>query len=126
MEEGVGIITKRPQEESNKEYKMFKPLSVMVWIGIAITIIFIGICLCLVNRFSPFSDNTDDEQKDMTNTQIASSSMWLIYGAFVEQGMSAIRTKGDVICLFVIHCLTAFFFNISLKECNIAFVVIIN
>jgi hypothetical protein len=68
MEEGVGIITKRPQEESNKEYKMFKPLSVMVWIGIAITIIFIGICLCLVNRFSPFSDNTDDEKKDMTNS----------------------------------------------------------
>jgi hypothetical protein len=57
---------------------MFKPLSVIVWIGIAITIIFIGICLCLVNRFSPFSDNTDDEKKDMTNTQIASSSMWLI------------------------------------------------
>ena len=93
MEEGVGIITKRPQEESNKKYKMFKPLSVMVWIGIGITIILIGICLCIVNRFSPFADNTDDEKKDMTNSQIASSSMWLIYGAFVEQGISAIRTK---------------------------------
>jgi hypothetical protein len=35
MEEGAGILTKRPQEEELKEYKVFKPLSLKVWIVIS-------------------------------------------------------------------------------------------
>ncbi|XP_076075595.1 glutamate receptor-like isoform X1 [Mytilus galloprovincialis] len=88
MEEGVGILTLRPQVEANKEYKMFKPLSVTVWILIGVAIIVVGVVMFIVNRYSPCSTELEEHQHYL-ETENLSSSMWLIYGAFVEQGGDA-------------------------------------
>ena len=92
MEDGAGIMTKRSQEEENKEYKMFKPLSVIVWVAISMAIILMGMLYFVVNRFSPYSEIGSGEVKnDKTNRTILANSMWVIYGAFVEQGMSILN-----------------------------------
>ncbi|CAG2184585.1 unnamed protein product [Mytilus edulis] len=88
MEEGVGILTLRPQVEANKEYKMFKPLSITVWILIGVAIIVVGVVMFIVNRYSPCSTELEEHQHYL-ETEHLSSSMWLIYGAFVEQGGDA-------------------------------------
>ncbi|XP_052069391.1 glutamate receptor-like [Mytilus californianus] len=88
MEEGVGILTLRPQEEANKEYKMFKPLSVIVWILIGVAIVVIGVFMFVINRYSPCSTAIEEHQHYLETGKL-SSSMWLIYGAFVEQGGDA-------------------------------------
>lgn len=90
MEEGVGILTLRPQVEANKEYKMFKPLSVTVWILIGVAIIVVGVVMFIVNRYSPCSTELEEHQHYL-ETENLSSSMWLIYGAFVEQGITFMK-----------------------------------
>ena len=92
MEDGAGIMTKRSKEEENKEYMIFKPLSVIVWVAISMTIILMGMLYFIVNRFSPYSETGSGEVKnDKTNREILSNSIWVIYGAFVEQGMSILN-----------------------------------
>ncbi|XP_052071213.1 glutamate receptor 3-like [Mytilus californianus] len=87
MEEGIGILTMRPKVEANKEYKMFKPLSVSVWVTIAVAIVVVGVLVYVNNRYS--SDTTVTQTEDNEphqNPPKLSSSMWHVYGYFVEQG----------------------------------------
>ena len=91
MEEGAGILTKRPQEEELKEYKVFKPLSLKVWIVICTAMIVVGISMFIVNKFSPFSKKEDITAR--SNKRMLFSSTWLIYSSFVEQGISSYIAK---------------------------------
>lgn len=87
MEEGIGILTMRPKEEENKEYKMFKPLSVTVWVMIGVAIVIVGVLVYVNNRYSPVIPVTKPEDNEpQQNTPKLSSSMWNVYGYFVEQG----------------------------------------
>lgn len=87
MEEGIGILTMRPKEEENKEYKMFKPLSVTVWVMIGVTIVIVGVLVYVNNRYSPVITVTKPEDNEPPqNPPKLSSSMWNVYGYFVEQG----------------------------------------
>ncbi|CAC5390408.1 GRIA4 [Mytilus coruscus] len=87
MEEGIGILTMRPKVEENKEYKMFKPLSVTVWVMIAVAVVIVGVLVYVNNRYSPFTTVTQTEDNEPhQNPPKLSSSMWHVYGYFVEQG----------------------------------------
>ncbi|XP_071131796.1 glutamate receptor 4-like [Mytilus edulis] len=87
MEEGIGILTMRPKEEENKEYKMFKPLSVTVWVMIGVAIVIVGVLVYVNNRYSPVIPVTKPEDNEpQQNPPKLTSSMWNVYGYFVEQG----------------------------------------
>jgi len=88
MEDGAGIITKRPDGESDKMFQIFKPFATPVWACIAVSIVVVGVLLFLVNRFSPYTAY-NRRLKDSSPDEVSlTSNMWLIFGAFVEQGNS--------------------------------------
>ena len=87
IEDGVGILTRRPDEESNKIFKMFKPFSLAVWLCIGAAIIAVGTMLFIVGIVSPFVGKSRDSNPELTKQQkCLKQAVWLIYGSFVEQG----------------------------------------
>ncbi|XP_041364195.1 glutamate receptor ionotropic, delta-2-like [Gigantopelta aegis] len=83
MEEGIGLITKKPDVESQKMFKMYSPFAPIVWGCIALSVCVVGLLLYLVNRYSPYSSHRKDANSQRMSLY---ASMWLIYGSYMEQG----------------------------------------
>ena len=91
IEDGVGILTRRPDEEPNKIFKMFKPFSLAVWLCIGAAIIAVGTMLFIVGIVNPFVDKSRDSTPELAKQQKSlKQTVWLIYGSFVEQGKTNI------------------------------------
>ncbi|XP_076073239.1 glutamate receptor 4-like isoform X1 [Mytilus galloprovincialis] len=88
IEDGVGILTKRPDGEPNKIFKMFKPFSLIVWCCIGVAIVVVGILLCVVGNINPNVEKTcKDEPQLVVEQKSLRQTTWLIYGSFFEQGV---------------------------------------
>ncbi|XP_046352525.2 glutamate receptor-like [Haliotis rufescens] len=90
MEDGAGIITRRPDGESQKMFKMFTPFAPIVWGCIVIAIIVVSVLLYLVNRYSPFAAHKVLPESGHAGSHAEMMSLkttlWLIYGSYMEQG----------------------------------------
>ncbi|ESP03953.1 hypothetical protein LOTGIDRAFT_110473, partial [Lottia gigantea] len=82
-EEGIGILTRRPDNESTKMFKMFTPFAPVVWSCIVIGVAVVGVLLYLVNRASPYSDH---KLYPETPRMTLKESLWVVYGSYMEQG----------------------------------------
>lgn len=91
IEDGVDILTRRPDGEPNGIFKMFKPFSLAVWLCIGAAIITVGTMLFIVGIVSPFVGKSRDSTPELTQLQKSlKQTVWLIYGSFVEQGKTNI------------------------------------
>ncbi|XP_076446669.1 uncharacterized protein LOC143283995 [Babylonia areolata] len=82
MEDGVGILTKRPNSEAHNMFKMFTPLTPQVWAAVAGSVLLVSAALCAMERVSPFSARNLDGDRRLGML----GSVWLIYGSYMEQG----------------------------------------
>ncbi|PVD37584.1 hypothetical protein C0Q70_00180 [Pomacea canaliculata] len=82
MEDGLGILTKRPDSNAQSMFKMFTPLKPLVWCALVAAVIIASLSLYVIEKTSPFSSRNVNG-----NTQLGLlGSFWLIYGSYVEQG----------------------------------------
>ncbi|XP_067672970.1 glutamate receptor ionotropic, delta-1-like [Haliotis asinina] len=90
MEDGAGIITRRPDGESQKMFKMFTPFAPTVWGCIVLAIVVVSILLYLVNRYSPFAAHkvllNVSQGGSRAKMMSLKTTFWLIYGSYMEQG----------------------------------------
>ncbi|KAK3089561.1 hypothetical protein FSP39_004629, partial [Pinctada imbricata] len=86
MEDGAGILTRKPESNANKMFQMFKPFSLTVWICIGVSILVVGVLLFIANRMSPFTRYNRKEKFAPKDEIRLLSCMWLIFAFFMEQG----------------------------------------
>ncbi|XP_070180286.1 glutamate receptor ionotropic, kainate 3-like [Littorina saxatilis] len=82
MEDGVGILTQRPDSDAKNMFKMFTPLTPQVWGAVAGAVVLVSVCLYCIERSSPFSARNLDGDRKLGML----GSFWLIYGSYMEQG----------------------------------------
>lgn len=85
MEDGIGIVMRRPTEESNKLFRMFQPFSGYVWLAIGGSVILIGLGLCFLNRQSLRRSDSEVNGRDGWKYGFK-ESLWLIFASLMEQG----------------------------------------
>ncbi|XP_069125666.1 glutamate receptor ionotropic, kainate 2-like [Argopecten irradians] len=86
MEDGAGILTTRPDADSDKFFRIIRPFALPVWGCIAIAIVCVGLLLFIVNRLSPYTAY-NRRHKDSSPEEVSlTSNMWLVFGTFVNQG----------------------------------------
>ncbi|XP_050390556.2 glutamate receptor 4 [Patella vulgata] len=83
MEEGIGILIRKPNSESKKMFKMFIPFAPEVWGCIVAGVIAVGVLLYIVNRITPYSNH---KLYSKTDQMMLKESIWLVYGSYMEQG----------------------------------------
>lgn len=90
MEDGLGILTKRPDSNAQSMFKMFTPLKPLVWCALVAAVIIASLSLYVIEKTSPFSSRNVNG-----NTQLGLlGSFWLIYGSYVEQGEEVLSLCG--------------------------------
>ncbi|KAL8573212.1 hypothetical protein ACOMHN_036197 [Nucella lapillus] len=82
MEDGVGILTKRPDSDAQNMFKMFTPLTPLVWGAVAGAVVVVSVSLYMIERLSPFSARNLEGDRTLGFL----GSVWLIYGSYMEQG----------------------------------------
>lgn len=84
MEEGIGILLKKPSE--NKILKIFAPYHWSVWLMTAGFVLVAGTALFITNYFSPFSAYIRRLENCSKDEIKFIECLWLIYGYYMEQG----------------------------------------
>ena len=82
MEDGVGILTQRPNSDAKNMFKMFTPLTPLVWGALAGAVVLVSVCLYSIERLSPYSARNVDGNRKLG----VMGCVWLIYGSYMEQG----------------------------------------
>ncbi|XP_064595443.1 glutamate receptor ionotropic, delta-1-like [Liolophura sinensis] len=85
MEDGIGIVMKRPTEQSNKLFRMFQPFNGYVWLAIGASVTVIGLGLFFLNRLTPPPLDSDASGRDSWKYGFK-ESLWLIFASLMEQG----------------------------------------
>ncbi|XP_033737179.1 glutamate receptor ionotropic, delta-1-like [Pecten maximus] len=86
MEDGAGILTTRPDADSDKFFRIIRPFALPVWGCIAIAIVCVGFLLFIVNRLSPYTAYNRQDKESSPEEVSLTSNMWLVFGTFVNQG----------------------------------------
>ncbi len=86
MEDGVGILLKRPTGDANKMAKVFLPFHATVWCLIVTAILIVGILLYFVNRTTPYSGKKTGHEDATCGELCIRENMWMIFASFIEQG----------------------------------------
>lgn len=83
MEDGVGILSKKPKSDAKNMFKMFTPLTPPVWGALIGSIVAVSLALYVIEWASPFSAR--NMYRDDSFGIVG--SLWLIYGSYMEQGV---------------------------------------
>uniref|UniRef100_UPI00398E9103 glutamate receptor ionotropic, delta-1-like n=1 Tax=Pristiophorus japonicus TaxID=55135 RepID=UPI00398E9103 len=82
MDYSVGILLKKPEEKINI-FSVFAPFDLAVWACIAAAIPLVGVLIFVLNRVQLVPTHP---QTSPSNSNTLHSAIWLVYGAFVQQG----------------------------------------
>ncbi|KAK0048003.1 glutamate receptor ionotropic delta-1, partial [Biomphalaria pfeifferi] len=88
MEDGTGILTKKPDPDSDTVsgfFRLFKAMKPMVWACLCGSVIGVSFIIYLVDRWSPFSERRSSKMDD---TPVSSffNSFWSALGSMLAQG----------------------------------------
>ncbi|XP_072439689.1 glutamate receptor ionotropic, delta-1-like isoform X2 [Chiloscyllium punctatum] len=86
MDYSVGILLKKPEEKINI-FSIFAPFDLAVWACIAAAIPLVGVLIFVLNRVQLVRTQTPTHpQTPPSTSNTLHSAIWLVYGAFVQQG----------------------------------------
>ncbi|NWQ67521.1 GRID1 protein, partial [Neopipo cinnamomea] len=84
MDYSVGILIKKPEEKINI-FSLFAPFDFAVWACIAAAIPIVGVLIFVLNRIQAVrAQNASQPSPSVSST--LHSAIWVVYGAFVQQG----------------------------------------
>ncbi|XP_078251479.1 glutamate receptor ionotropic, delta-1-like [Rhinoraja longicauda] len=86
MDYSIGILVKKPEEKINI-FSVFAPFDLAVWACIAAAIPLVGVLIFVLNRVQLVRAQTPTHsQSPASNASTLHTAIWLVYGAFVQQG----------------------------------------
>ncbi|XP_061731984.1 glutamate receptor ionotropic, delta-1-like isoform X2 [Nerophis ophidion] len=90
LDYSVGILLRKPEEKINI-FSLFVPFDLAVWACIAAAIPVVGVLIFLLNRLQALRSSSARHAPPGTPTNggdpaSLQSAIWLVYGAFVQQG----------------------------------------
>lgn len=88
MDYSVGILLKKPEEKINI-FSLFAPFDLAVWGCIAAAIPVVGVLIFLLSRMQSLRTQNPPGPHQQPATQASNSlysAIWIVYGAFVQQG----------------------------------------
>uniref|UniRef100_A0A4W3GXP5 Glutamate receptor n=1 Tax=Callorhinchus milii TaxID=7868 RepID=A0A4W3GXP5_CALMI len=86
MDYSVGILLRKPEEKINI-FSVFAPFDLAVWACIAAAIPVVGVLIFVLNRVQLIrAQSPTKPQTPTSNSNTLHSAIWLVYGAFVQQG----------------------------------------
>lgn len=105
MDYSVGILIKKPEEKINI-FSLFAPFDFAVWACIAAAIPVVGVLIFVLNRIQAVRAQHSAQPGAATSATLH-SAIWIVYGAFVQQGtcssiFSLIKTELSAIHYFSI------------------------
>uniref|UniRef100_A0A3Q1FJ40 Glutamate receptor n=1 Tax=Acanthochromis polyacanthus TaxID=80966 RepID=A0A3Q1FJ40_9TELE len=88
LDYSVGILLRKPEEKINI-FSLFAPFDLAVWACIAAAIPVVGVLIFLLNRLQALrssSQNAPGQPSNGVGSGSLHSAIWIVYGAFVQQG----------------------------------------
>lgn len=89
LDYSVGILIKKPEERINI-FSLFAPFDFAVWACIAAVIPVVGVLIFVLNRIQAVRAQNSSQANASTSSTLH-SAIWIVYGAFVQQGMQLIQ-----------------------------------
>uniref|UniRef100_A0A670ID83 Glutamate receptor n=1 Tax=Podarcis muralis TaxID=64176 RepID=A0A670ID83_PODMU len=84
MDYSVGILIKKPEEKINI-FSLFAPFDFAVWACIAAAIPVVGVLIFVLNRIQAVRAQNSSQSTGSASSTLH-SAIWIVYGAFVQQG----------------------------------------
>lgn len=84
MDYSVGILIKKPEEKINI-FSLFAPFDFAVWACIAAAIPIVGVLIFVLNRIQAVRAQSAAQPGPSVSSTLH-SAIWVVYGAFVQQG----------------------------------------
>lgn len=84
MDYSVGILIKKPEEKINI-FSLFAPFDFAVWACIAAAIPVVGVLIFVLNRIQAVRAQSSPQASPSASSTLH-SAIWIVYGAFVQQG----------------------------------------
>lgn len=84
MDYSVGILIKKPEEKISI-FSLFAPFDFAVWACIAAAIPVVGVMIFVLNRIQAVRAQSAAQPRPSASATL-NSAIWIIYGAFVQQG----------------------------------------
>lgn len=101
LDYSVGILLRKPEEKINI-FSLFAPFDLAVWACIAAAIPVVGVLIFLLNRLqalrSSSSLNAPGPLSNGVGPGTLHSAIWIVYGAFVQQGEQRETTRRRTGC----------------------------
>ncbi|XP_063814885.1 glutamate receptor ionotropic, delta-1 isoform X1 [Pseudophryne corroboree] len=91
LDYSVGILIKKPEERINI-FSLFAPFDFAVWACIAAVIPVVGVLIFVLNRIQAVRAQTSSQASPSTSSTLH-SAIWIVYGAFVQQGGESIANS---------------------------------
>lgn len=88
MDYSVGILIKKPEEKINI-FSLFAPFDFAVWACIAAAIPIVGVLIFVLNRIQAVKAQNSSPSSPSASSTLH-SAIWIVYGAFVQQGTVSI------------------------------------
>ncbi|XP_039675592.1 glutamate receptor ionotropic, delta-1-like [Perca fluviatilis] len=99
LDYSVGILLRKPEEKINI-FSLFAPFDLAVWACIAAAIPVVGVLIFLLNRLQALRSSATQNAPPgpPTNGGVGpgslNSAIWIVYGAFVHQGLIPVAVMG--------------------------------
>lgn len=84
MDYSVGILIKKPEEKISI-FSLFAPFDFAVWACIAAAIPVVGVLIFVLNRIQAVRSQNAAQPRPTASATLH-SAIWIVYGAFVQQG----------------------------------------
>ncbi|XP_019489262.1 PREDICTED: glutamate receptor ionotropic, delta-1-like [Hipposideros armiger] len=84
MDYSVGILIKKPEEKISI-FSLFAPFDFAVWACIAAAIPVVGVLIFVLNRIQAVRTQNAAQPRPTASATLH-SAIWIVYGAFVQQG----------------------------------------
>ncbi|KAM9326965.1 glutamate receptor ionotropic, delta-1 [Gastrophryne carolinensis] len=91
LDYSVGILIKKPEERINI-FSLFAPFDFAVWACIAAVIPVVGVLIFVLNRIQAVRAQTSS-QAHASPSSTLHSAIWIVYGAFVQQGGDSVANS---------------------------------
>ena len=88
MDYSVGILIKKPEEKISI-FSLFAPFDFAVWACIAAAIPVVGVLIFVLNRIQAVRTQNAAQPRPSASATLH-SAIWIVYGAFVQQGTSLV------------------------------------
>lgn len=88
MDYSVGILLRKPEEKISI-FSLFAPFDFAVWACIAAAIPVVGVLIFVLNRMQAATAQSAAQPRPSASATVH-SAIWIVYGAFVQQGTSRV------------------------------------